>query len=937
MQTNSKDSKLFENGSIKIKGARQHNLKGFDLEIPRGKTVVFTGKSGSGKSSLAFDTIYAEGYRKYMESLSADARRLISQIDKPAVDSIDGLTPVIAIEQAKSLGSNPRSTLATFTEIADYARLLWSLAGEQFCPDDGGRIMRRTTDECVDAIMALPPDSKIYLLVQRFEGRPAGAKEALRDMRQNAWARARVNGRIIELDDPSQEKEVFSELKSKTAKVELVIDRFPLSSVSRGRIADSLELAMREGSDSAVALYQSGGESREIILSTKFACQKCGKTYGDLSVRSFSFNHPDGACPTCGGIGRVMAAAENLAVPDTTKSVRKGAIKAWRMGAKNMIIKRNAILRQLSEQIPFDPTVPWRELPEETRKTILYGDAERPFFFKLKRGNSKPEPCIFGGVLADVERTYKETPSDGLRARLAQFMVSKTCPECGGARLSKRSRNVLVGGISYDAFCAMCVSDARKFAEKLLSDKRYDSVKDAVIGLAQRLDFLDEVGLSYLGLNREASTLSGGEAQRARLATQLGMNLSGVTYVLDEPTIGLHPSDDARLFAALKKLRERGNSIIMVEHDEAAIRSADWIVELGPGAGARGGEITFNGTVDDCIKDTNCRTGLYLSGKLSVPRHAPKLAPSKGWLEVRNARGNNLKNVNAKFPVGLFTVVCGVSGSGKSTLVIDTLAAAAAHILNGAKETGCAHSGIKGLENFKTCVRVDQSPIGKSPRSNPATYTKIFDALRDIYSQCPLAKLRGYKAGRFSFNVKGGRCEHCAGDGSIKLDMQFLGDVYVTCPACGGKRYNRETLEVRYKGLNIADALDLSVAEAMDVFSAQPAIMHKLQTLHDVGLDYIKLGQASNTLSGGEAQRIKLAFELSRRTNGKGLYILDEPTTGLHWDDVDKLLKLLFELRDAGNTIIVIEHHPDFIKYADYKMELGPVGGEGGGYIISEG
>lgn len=935
MQSNSKEQNLFSQGSIKIKGARQHNLKGFDLEIPRGKMVVFTGKSGSGKSSLAFDTIYAEGYRKYMESLSADARKLMSQMDKPAVDSIDGLTPVIAIEQAKSLGTNPRTTLATFTEIADYARLVWSLAGTQYCPDDNGEIVRSTIDQCVDSVMRLPESARVYILITRFEGRSLAAKEALVDMRQSAWARARVNGKFIELDDPNQEKEVFAEIKgSQKVKVELVIDRFPLSSVSRGRIADSLELAMREGSDSATIYYSVDGKESEFVVGTKFACCKCGKTYSPLTVRSFSFNHPDGACECCGGIGKVMSAAEHLAIPDDSKSVRGGAIKAWRLGSKNMIIKRNAILRQLAEQIPFDPTVPWRDLPEKTRNIILYGDPERLFLFRLRRGKRTPEPCIFGGVLADVEYVYKETSSDGLRARLAQFMMSKTCPACKGARLSRRSRSVLVDGVSYDVFCAMSVAEARKFVQKLLDSKKYIAVSEAIKGLLERLEFLEEVGLPYLNLNREASTLSGGEAQRARLATQLGMNLSGVTYVLDEPTIGLHPSDDARLFAALEKLRSRGNSIIMVEHDEAAMRSADWIVELGRDAGACGGEVVFSGTLADCLKDKNSRTGLYLSGKVEIPRHSPKLPATKGFLEVIGARENNLKNINVKFPIGLMSVVCGVSGSGKSTLVIDTLATYAAHILNGAKEIGGAHSGIKGLENFKTCVRVDQSPIGKSPRSNPATYTKIFDLLRELYAQCPLSKLRGYKAGRFSFNIKGGRCEHCMGDGSIRLDMQFLGDVYVTCPACNGKRYNRETLEVRYKNLNIAEALDLTVSEALDVFSAHPKIMAKLQTLKDVGLGYLKLGQAANTLSGGEAQRIKLALELSRKTNGKGLYILDEPTTGLHWDDVDKLLKLLFELRDAGNTIIVIEHHPDFVRFADNIIELGPVGGDKGGYLL---
>lgn len=929
-------------GFIEVRGACEHNLKNVDVDIPRGKLVAFTGRSGSGKTTLAFDTIYAEGYRKYMESLSADARRALSQIDRPAVGSISGLSPVIAIEQMKSLGSNPRSTLATLTEIADYSRLVWSVAGEQRCPRDGGRISRRSIDECVDAVLALPPDARAYVLAPRISGRPSALKEELKSLRQRAWQRARVAGEILELDDPAAEKRVFSALAaSKTYPLELVVDRFTSASASRDRVADSLELAFREGSDSAEILYSSqsrtGGEWRPLRLSCALACEVCGATFKDLTVRSFSFNHPDGACRRCGGIGRVMRASPELAVPDDSKSVRAGAVKAWRYGAKSMIIKRKSILRQLSEQIPFDINAPWRDLPQKVRDTILFGDPSRTFMLRLRRGNSRPEPVAFGGVLADVDRICKATPSDALRARLSVFQISAPCPECGGARLSERSRNVFVGGVSYDKFFAMSVDEARAFVGKLLKDPKYAAVGEALGGLAARLEFLDRVGLSYLTLDREASTLSGGEAQRARLATQLGMNLTGVTYVLDEPTIGLHPADDDMLIGALRSLRDGGNTVLLVEHDEAALRAADWIVELGPEAGENGGRLVFNGTAEECARSKTSRTGMYLSGRAKVERPSPRLAPGGRWLEVKKARENNLKGVNARFPAGLFTVVCGVSGSGKSTLVNDILAKAAAFKLNGAKEVCGAHGGISGLENFTTCVRVDQSPIGKSPRSNPATYTKLFDLLRELYSQCPAAKVRGYGPGRFSFNLKGGRCENCGGDGSIRLDMQFLGDVYVTCPSCGGKRYNRETLEVRYKGLNIADALNLTVEEASEVFAAHPRIMAKLRTLRDVGLGYVRLGQAANTLSGGEAQRIKLSLELSRRTRGHALYILDEPTTGLHWDDADRLLKLLFGLRDAGNTVIVIEHHPDFVRLADWLVELGPSGGAGGGRIIFEG
>lgn len=921
---------------IEVIGAKAHNLKNINLKIPRGKIVAFTGKSGSGKSTLAFDTIYAEGYRKYMESLSADARRLLSQIDKPEVESIRGLSPVIAIEQVKSLGSNPRSTLATLTEIADYARLIWAMAGEQRCPKDGGRILRRSLDDCVAEVEKLPPEARVYVLAPKGVFRPTQIREEIKKLRQQAWQRACVNGRIFELDDPSSENEALAGLDAKQISLSIVIDRFPRSSAATDRIADSLELAFREGAEKAVIMYSVDGETKTLPLSSAFACETCATTYAPLTVQSFSFNHPSGACPLCGGIGKVMRTNAELAIPDASKSIKDGAIKAWRIGSKTIIIIHNRILRQLAEQYPFSLTTPWKDLPEDVKHFLLYGDDERVFSLRIRRGNTRPMQMTFGGILADVDRICAETSSDAVRARLSAFQTTSVCPECGGARLSKRSRNVFVEGVSYDKFCAMCVGDSLKFITNLVDNKKYAPVQDAVKGLYERLKFLEEVGLSYIGLDREASTLSGGEAQRARLATQLGMDLTGVTYVLDEPTIGLHKSDNFRLINAIKKLKARGNTVLLVEHDEDALAAADWIVELGPEAGEKGGNLIFNGSVEDCLKSDVSRTGMYLSGRAKIERPAPKITLADRYLTVKNASENNLKNITVKFPVGLLTVVCGVSGSGKSTLVNEILAKAAAAKLNGAKEISGKHGGITGLEYFTTCVRVDQSPIGKSPRSNPATYTKLFDLLRELYAQCPLSKARGYQAGRFSFNVKGGRCENCQGDGCIHLDMQFLGDVYVTCPSCGGKRYNRETLEVRYKGLNIAEALNLTVSEACEVFSAHPKIMSKLQTLKDVGLDYIRLGQAANTLSGGEAQRIKLSLELSRRTHGQALYILDEPTTGLHWDDIDKLLKLLFKLRDAGNTIIVIEHHPDFIRLADYIIELGPTGGDKGGYLLTK-
>ena len=925
-----------ENDCIEVIGAKAHNLKNINLKIPRGKIVAFTGKSGSGKSTLAFDTIYAEGYRKYMESLSADARRLLSQIDKPEVESIRGLSPVIAIEQVKSLGSNPRSTLATLTEIADYSRLIWAMAGEQFCPIDGGKILKRSIDECIAQVENLPTDARVYILAPRGKVKTSSLKEEFKKLRQQAWQRACLNGEIFDLDDPQAEKDAIANTSSKTSEIEIVIDRFPMKSATRDRIADSLELAFREGNDKAVIVYQTNGQSKKLILSSAFACEKCATVYTPITVQSFSFNHPNGACQHCGGIGKVMTTNAQLAIPDESKSIKDGAIKAWRVGSKSIIIMHNRILRQLAQQYPFSLTTPWCDLPEDVKTFLLYGDDERIFHLRIRRGNTKPVPMLFDGILADVDRICSTTSSDAVRARLSVFQTTSICPECKGARLSKRSRNVLVENVSYSEFSAMSVENALKFTTNLIDNPKYTAVQDAVKGLYWRLSFLENVGLSYIGLDREASTLSGGEAQRARLATQLGMDLTGVTYVLDEPTIGLHKSDNFRLINAIRTLKDRGNSVLLVEHDEDALNAADWIVELGPEAGENGGELVFNGSVEDCKKSDISRTGLYLSGRAQIERSAQKLKLGKKFITVKNASENNLKNITVKFPVGLFTVVCGVSGSGKSTLVNDILAKAAAAKLNGAKEISGKHGGILGLDNFTTCVRVDQSPIGKSPRSNPATYTKLFDLLRELYAQCPLSKTRGYQAGRFSFNVKGGRCENCQGDGCIHLDMQFLGDVYTTCPSCNGKRYNRETLEVRYKGLNIAEALNLTVNEALDVFSAHPKIVAKLQTLKDVGLGYIHLGQAANTLSGGEAQRIKLSLELSRRTRGQALYILDEPTTGLHWDDIDKLLKLLFKLRDAGNTIIVIEHHPDFIRLADYLVELGPTGGDKGGYLLTK-
>jgi len=928
---------------IHVKGAREHNLKNLELRLPRGKLVVITGPSGSGKSSLAFDTIYAEGYRKYMESLSTQARQVLDQLKRPDVDFVHGLSPVLAIEQRTGAGG-PRSTIATATELADYAQLLWALVGEQRCPKDGGRVVQRSLDDNVQRVLTECAGERVMVLAPTLRAKASVLRDELPRLRQRGFQRVRLDGEIKNLDES---KLVPTGAGAKEIAVDLVVDRLVASADQRSRLADSLELALREGHDRAIVLSQktADGPWREIALSQSLACEVCGDTFDKLTPRHFSFNHSEGACTTCGGLGRKMRFVPELVVPDAEKSVREGAIKPWRIGGKNLIIKHNALLKQLAEQLPFDPDVPWRKLPEETQHAILHGAGERQFAFKMRRMR-EARAMPFAGVIADLEESWRHTDSEGFQARLTTYMIAGDCPECHGTRLNARSGAVLVAAgdgqapVTFPQFMSLDVAEAHAFARKIVElHAANNAVRDVVTGIEQRLHFLEETGLGYLTLERDYATLSGGEAQRVRLATQLGMGLMGVIYVLDEPSIGLHPHDNQKLLDTLIALRERGNTVLVVEHDEDTMRLADELIELGPEAGVEGGYVLFQGTPAECAKMPAklSRTGPYLARTLGVIKDAKNKEPDGAWLTVREARANNLRGIDARFPIGLLTCVTGVSGSGKSTLVNDVLAAAAARKLNGAKTIPGKHRGIENLDFFEKLVQVDQEPIGRSPRSNPATYIDLMGLLRDLFAQLPLAKVRGYKASRFSFNVRGGRCERCQGDGAIKLDMQFMADAYAPCPSCGGRRFNRETLEILFHGKSIADVLDMTVREAITLFRNFPRVIDKLATLDAVGLGYLTLGQSATTLSGGEAQRIKLSLELSRRQQGSTLYILDEPTTGLHWVDIQKLMDLLFKLRDAGNTVIVIEHNLDVINLADWIVDLGPGGGRDGGELVFAG
>jgi len=931
-----KNSKSFKvDTSIRIKGARENNLKDIAVSFPRGKLIGVTGVSGSGKSSLVFDVLAAEGHRKYVESLSPKARQALEKVRRPDVDYVEGLSPVLSIEQISAGSSGPRSTVATATEIADYARLLWATAGQPFCPKDGGKVEKKTLDDAIALLMAQGSGKRMILLAPYITAKATVLREELPGLERRGFQRIRIDGQIKRLDDRNV---IPEKSKGREISVDIVVDRLRLEASSRSRLADSLELAFKEGSERAIALIEEEEGFKGINLSQSYSCEVCGTNYPGLTPRFFSWNHPDGACETCSGLGEVLRFREDLVIQDPCLTLNKGAIKPWRYGSRKMITLRKNILKALSEQYSFDLKVAWVDLPDEVKNFLLLGDDQREFELKLQVGRGKAKKQVFPGVFQDLQETIRNTSSESLRAKLLTCQYGSKCPDCQGGRLSSFARNVKLAGQTMDKFLSLPVGKAWKFIKgKASRDHRCLQVEDALNGLKQRLGFIEQVGLGYLTLDRSYRSLSGGEAQRSRLATQLGMGLVGVTYALDEPSVGLHPADHGRLLQVLEGLRDKGNTVIVVEHDADTLHACDHLIEIGPCPGEIGGSLCFEGSVLSCLQDKKSKSGPFLAGIEKVEKEVKDKKPGKLNLLVKGARANNLQNIDVSFPLGLLSVVCGVSGSGKSTLVNEVLAKSAAYELHRSKQLPGAHGGIDGLQHFEQVVRVDQSPIGKSPRSNPATFVKLFDLLRKLFSQCSLSRVRGYSPGRFSFNLPGGRCERCKGDGMVKLDMQFLADVFVECESCQGKRYNRETLEVRYRGRNIAEILAMSVSEAKEVFSKHPAVLAKLETLDAVGLGYLKLGQPANTLSGGESQRLKLSLELSRRQTGKVLYLLDEPTTGLHWLDVQKLMDLLFKLRESGHTLIVIEHNLDVIRLADHVIEIGPSGGEQGGELVFQG
>ncbi|MFR7936920.1 MAG: excinuclease ABC subunit UvrA [Clostridium perfringens] len=914
---------------IIVKGAKVHNLKNVSLEIPRDKLIVFTGLSGSGKSSLAFDTIYAEGQRRYVESLSSYARQFLGQMDKPDVESIEGLSPAISIDQ-KTTSRNPRSTVGTVTEIYDYLRLLYARVGVPHCPKCGKEITQQSVDQIVDQIMELPERSKIMILAPIIRGRKGTHEKVLENIKKQGFVRARIDGEIYDLTEDEIKLE-----KNIKHNIEAVVDRIIVKDGIEGRLTDSIEtsLKMAEG---LVLVNIIGEEDR--LYSEHFACADCGISIDELAPRMFSFNSPFGKCERCDGLGTLMEIDEDLVVPNKDLSIRGGAISTWGDSRMKEESWTYCVLKALMEKYNFDLDTPYKDLPKKVQEVLMYGDPEKLKVTYTKENVTAVYNHSFEGEINNLRRRYMETNSDTMKAEIEKYMSDNPCPKCKGARLKPEALAVTVGGKNIFEFTSMAIREELDFINSIDFSEKDKIISSQIIKEIQsRLSFLINVGLDYLDLARKAGTLSGGEAQRIRLATQIGSQLMGVLYILDEPSIGLHQRDNDRLISTLKQLRDVGNTLIVVEHDEDTMREADYIVDIGPGAGEHGGEIVASGTLDEIMSNENSLTGKYLTGAKKVELPEERRKGNGNFITVKGAKENNLKNVTAKFPLGTLTMVTGVSGSGKSTLVNEILYKGLNKIVNKAKDLPGKFKEITGYENIDKIIDIDQSPIGRTPRSNPATYTGTFDIIRELFSQTQEAKMRGYKPGRFSFNVKGGRCEACSGDGIIKIEMQFLSDVYVPCEVCKGKRYNRETLEVKYKGKNIADVLNMTVEEALEFFENIPRIKNKLQTLMDVGLGYIRLGQPSTQLSGGEAQRIKLAYELSKRSTGKTLYILDEPTTGLHIHDVNRLVKILQRLVDGGNTVIVIEHNLDMIKCADYIVDLGPEGGDKGGTIIATG
>ncbi|EHK2441945.1 excinuclease ABC subunit UvrA [Clostridium perfringens] len=914
---------------IIVKGAKVHNLKNVSLEIPRDKLIVFTGLSGSGKSSLAFDTIYAEGQRRYVESLSSYARQFLGQMDKPDVESIEGLSPAISIDQ-KTTSRNPRSTVGTVTEIYDYLRLLYARVGVPHCPKCGKEITQQSVDQIVDQIMELPERSKIMILAPIIRGRKGTHEKVLENIKKQGFVRARIDGEIYDLTEDEIKLE-----KNIKHNIEAVVDRIIVKDGIEGRLTDSIEtsLKMAEG---LVLVNIIGEEDR--LYSEHFACADCGISIDELAPRMFSFNSPFGKCERCDGLGTLMEIDEDLIVPNKDLSIRGGAISTWGDSRMKEESWTYCVLKALMEKYNFDLDTPYKDLPKKVQEVLMYGEPEKLKVTYTKENVTSVYNHSFEGEINNLRRRYMETNSDTMKAEIEKYMSDNPCPKCKGARLKPEALAVTVGGKNIFEFTSMAIREELDFINSINFSEKDKIISSQIIKEIQsRLSFLINVGLDYLDLARKAGTLSGGEAQRIRLATQIGSQLMGVLYILDEPSIGLHQRDNDRLISTLKQLRDVGNTLIVVEHDEDTMREADYIVDIGPGAGEHGGEIVASGTLDEIMSNENSLTGKYLTGVKKVELPEERRKGNGNFITVKGAKENNLKNVTAKFPLGTLTMVTGVSGSGKSTLVNEILYKGLNKIVNKAKDLPGKFKEITGYENIDKIIDIDQSPIGRTPRSNPATYTGTFDIIRELFSQTQEAKMRGYKPGRFSFNVKGGRCEACSGDGIIKIEMQFLSDVYVPCEVCKGKRYNRETLEVKYKGKNIADVLNMTVEEALEFFENIPRIKNKLQTLMDVGLGYIRLGQPSTQLSGGEAQRIKLAYELSKRSTGKTLYILDEPTTGLHIHDVNRLVKILQRLVDGGNTVIVIEHNLDMIKCADYIVDLGPEGGDKGGTIIATG